>query len=200
MQKEKIKMIENVLERKNLSLRVKVTVKALIAAGIVALAVVLPQIAHLAVGAQAGVMLLPMYLPVLLGGCVLGFRWGLGVGLLSPLASYLITSALGNPMPAAARLPLMMAELAVFASVAGLFSNIISEKPLAAVPAVLLAQLCGRSFFLLLVVVFQNVLPFSPAMILAQIKSGIPGLLIQAVFVPLAVVLLTKLLDGSKND
>ena len=200
MQKEKIKMIENVLERKNLSLRVKVTVKALIAAGIVALAVVLPQIAHLAVGAQAGVMLLPMYLPVLLGGCVLGFRWGLGVGLLSPLASYLITSALGNPMPAAARLPLMMAELAVFASVAGLFSKIISEKPLAAVPAVLLAQLCGRSFFLLLVAVFQNVLPFSPAMILAQIKSGIPGLLIQAVFVPLAVVLLTKLLDGSKND
>lgn len=200
MQKEKIKMIENVLERKNLSLRVKVTVKALIAAGIVALAVVLPQIAHLAVGAQAGVVLLPMYLPVLLGGCVLGFRWGLGVGLLSPLASYLITSALGNPMPAAARLPLMMAELAVFASVAGLFSKIISEKPLAAVPAVLLAQLCGRSFFLLLVAVFQNVLPFSPAMILAQIKSGIPGLLIQAVFVPLAVVLLTKLLDGSKND
>ena len=193
-------MIENVLERKNLSLRVKVTVKALIAAGIVALAVILPQIAHLAVGAQAGVMLLPMYLPVLLGGCVLGFRWGLGVGLLSPLASYLITSALGNPMPAAARLPLMMAELAVFASVAGLFSKIISEKPLAAVPAVLLAQLCGRSFFLLLVAVFQNVLPFSPAMILAQIKSGIPGLLIQAVLVPLAVVLLTKLLDGSKND
>ena len=107
LQKEKTKMIENVLERKNLSLRVKVTVKALIAAGIVALA---------------------------------------------------------------------------------------------AVPAVLLAQLCGRSFFLLLVAVFQNVLPFSPAMILAQIKSGIPGLLIQAVFVPLAVVLLTKLLDGSKND
>lgn len=200
MQKEKIKMIENVLERKNLSLRVKITVKALIAAGIVALAVVLPQIAHLAVGAQAGVVLLPMYLPVLLGGCVLGFRWGLGGGLLSPLASYLITSALGNPMPAAARLPLMMAELVVFASVAGLFSKIISEKPLAAVPAVLLAQLCGRSFFLLLVAVFQNSLPFSPAMILAQIKSGIPGLLIQAVFVPLAVVLLTKLLDGSKND
>lgn len=200
MQKEKTKMIENVLERKNLSLRVKVTVKALIAAGIVALAAVLPQIAHLAVGAQAGVVLLPMYLPVLLGGCVLGFRWGLGVGLLSPLASYLITSALGNPMPAAARLPLMMAELVVFASVAGLFSKIISEKPLAAVPAVLLAQLCGRSFFLLLVAVFQNSLPFSPAMILAQIKSGITGLLIQAVFVPLAVVLLTKLLDGNKND
>lgn len=200
MQKERIKMIENVLERKNFSFRAKVTVKALIAAGIVALAVVLPQIAHLAVGARAGVILLPMYLPVLLGGCVLGFRWGLGVGLLSPLASYLITSALGNPMPAAARLPLMMAELAVFAAVAGLFSKLISEKPLAAVPAVLLAQLCGRSFFLLLVAVFRNVLPFSPAMILAQIKSGIPGLLIQAVLVPLAVVLLTKLLDGSKND
>ena len=53
-------MIDNVLERKQLSLRMKITLKSLISAGMIALAVVLPQIAHLAVGAQAGVMLLPM--------------------------------------------------------------------------------------------------------------------------------------------
>ena len=53
-------MIENVLERKQASLQIKITVKALIAMGIAALAVILPQIAHLAVGAQAGVLLLPM--------------------------------------------------------------------------------------------------------------------------------------------
>ena len=77
-------MIENVLERKQASLQIKITVKALIAMGIAALAVILPQIAHLAVGAQAGVLLLPMYLPVLLGGCLLGYRWGLAVGMVSP--------------------------------------------------------------------------------------------------------------------
>lgn len=116
-------MIENVLERKQASLQIKITVKALIAMGIAALAVILAQIAHLAVGAQAGVLLLPMYLPVLLGGCLLGYRWGLAVGMVSPLLSYLITSSLGTPMPALARLPFMMAELAVFAAVAGLFSE-----------------------------------------------------------------------------
>ena len=81
-------MIENVLERKHASLSVKITVKALIAAGVVALAVVLPQLAHLAIGAEAGVKLLPMYLPVLLGGCLLGWRWG--------LAAYLVTSRFGD--------------------------------------------------------------------------------------------------------
>lgn len=61
-------MIENVLERKHASLSVKITVKTLVAALVVALAVTLPQIAHIAFGQKAGVTLLPMYLPVLLGG------------------------------------------------------------------------------------------------------------------------------------
>ena len=59
-------MLENVLERKAVSERTAVTVKMIVAAGCVALAVVLPQIAHLAVGAKAGIVLLPMYLPVVL--------------------------------------------------------------------------------------------------------------------------------------
>ena len=96
-------MIENILTNKQASLRVKLTVKTLISTAIIILAVVLPQIAHAAAGAQAGITLLPMYLPVLLGGCLLGPVWGLGVGVLSPLASFLITSALGTPMPAAAK-------------------------------------------------------------------------------------------------
>jgi hypothetical protein len=61
-----------------------------------------------------------MYLPVLLGGCLLGWRWALAVGVLSPVVSFLITSLAGAPMPALPRLPFMMAELAVFALVSGL--------------------------------------------------------------------------------
>ena len=110
-------MIENVLERKHASLSVKITVKTLVAALVVALAVTLPQIAHIAFGQKAGVTLLPMYLPVLLGGCLMGAGWGIGIGLASPLVSFIITSAAGSAMPAAARLPFMMAELAVFAAV-----------------------------------------------------------------------------------
>ncbi|MDE7181623.1 MAG: hypothetical protein K2O41_01145, partial [Clostridia bacterium] len=116
-------MIESVLAKKNYSAKTKITVKSLISAGLVALAVILPQIIHAAFGSAGGVQWLPMYLPVLLGGCLLGWTWGLGVGIASPVVSFLITLAFGNPMPAAARLPFMIAELAVFAAVSGLFTE-----------------------------------------------------------------------------
>lgn len=62
----------------------KITVKSLISLGIVALAVILPQIAHLAFGGAAGVKYLPLYQPVLLGGCLPGMRWGLPSGFFRP--------------------------------------------------------------------------------------------------------------------
>lgn len=193
-------MIDNLLERKQLSLRMKITLKSLISAGMIALAVVLPQIAHLAVGAQAGVMLLPMYLPVLLGSCILGARWGTAVGVLSPFVSYLITSAFGSPMPAAARLPFMMAELAMFALVSGMFSKMIEKHLWMAFPAVIAAEICGRAFFMLLVTVFAGITPFSTAMIWGQIKTGFVGLAIQAVLVPLIVIGLGYLLRKNNSD
>ena len=64
-------MIDSVLVRHNVSLRLKITVKTLVSLAIVALAVLLPQLVHLAAGAQGGMQWLPMYLPVLLGGCLL---------------------------------------------------------------------------------------------------------------------------------
>ena len=158
-------MIENVLVRKNISLKVKITVKSLISVGIVAIAVILPQLIHLAAGQAGGIQWLPMYLPVLLGGCLLGWTWGLGLGIASPIVSFLITLTTGNPMPAAARLPFMIVELAVFAAVSGLFSKKISTNGWMAFPAVLLAQIAGRTVFMLLVLIFQKVIPFTPTMI-----------------------------------
>ena len=181
-------------------MKLKITIKSLVSIGIVALAVILPQLVHLVAGQPGGVQWLPMYLPVLLGGCILGWRWGLGVGIASPVASFLITSSFGNPMPAAARLPFMIAELAVFAVVSGLFSEKISENGVYAFPAVLLAEVCGRGVFMLLVVAFQSITPFTPAAIWAQIQSGLLALVLQAVIVPIIVIGLKKLTDGEKND
>ena len=194
-------MIENVLQKRHATFRTKIAVKTLISAGIVALAVILPQIAHLAFGAGAGIMLLPMYLPVLLGGCLLGTGWGMGIGMASPLVSFLITSAFSSPMPALARLPFMMAELAVFAAVSGLFANKIEKKPMMAFPAVLLAEVSGRASFLLFVALFGKATPFTPAMILSQIKTGLVGLALQAVIVPIAVIGLRYIIEkDEKND
>ena len=158
-------MIENALIGKQLSLKLRITVKALISAGIIALAVILPQIAHLVAGEQAGVRLMPMYLPVLLGGCLLGSGWGVCIGALSPIVSYLITSAVSSPMPVLARLPFMMAELCVFALVCGAFEKKISRRPYLAFPAVISAEIAGRASFMLLVALFGKFTPFTTAMI-----------------------------------
>ncbi len=192
-------MLENALVRRNCSLRVKITVKTLVSAGIVVLAVLLPQLVHLAAGQAGGVRWLPMYLPVLLGGCLLGWGWGLGVGLLSPLVSFALTSAWGAPMPALARLPFMMAELAVFAAVSGLFSDKIARNGWMAFPAVLLAAVSGRAFFLLLAVLFQSVAPFTPALVWSQIAEGLLALVLQAVLVPFLVMGLRALLLRDKK-
>lgn len=193
-------MIDNVLTRKGASLKVKITVKSIVSLGIIALAVALPQLVHLAVGAQGGVRWLPMYLPVLLGGCLLGWAWGLGIGALSPVVSFLITSAFGSPMPAAARLPFMIVELAVFAVVCGLFSDKITKNAWMAFPAVLLAQVAGRSVFMLSVWIFQSVTPFTPAVIWSQIQTGLLGLVLQAVVVPFMVMGLRALLVKDENE
>ncbi len=192
-------MIEQALSRRNAAPRMKLTVKTLISVGIIALAVVLPQIVHLALGAPGGVQWLPMYLPILLCGCLLGWKWGLGVGVLSPVVSFAITSLAGNPMPAAVRLPYMIVELAVFAAVSGLFSRKIAQNGWMAFPAVLLAEVSGRLVFLMIAAVFQSVSPLSAATVWSQIQTGLLGMVLQAVLVPFLVMGLRLLLIKDKE-
>ena len=185
-------MFEYALTQRQVSAGAKITYTTLVSAGLVALAVILPQIVHRVLGQPGGVKWLPMYLPVLIGGCLLGAKWGLAVGVLSPLVSFLITSAMGNPMPIAARMPFMMAELAVFAVVSGLFTNKIAKNGLWAFPAVMLAQVAGRAVFLGLIALTQSVTQFTVPMIWSQIQTGFAGLLAQAFIVPLIIIGLRK--------
>ncbi len=191
-------MLENVLVKRNATVKTKVAVKTIVSAVLIALAIALPQIVHAIVGAPGGVKYLPMYLPVLIGGCILGIRWGLSVAVLSPVFSYLITLAFGNPMPALARLPFMIAELSVMAVVTGAFSQKISDNSWMAFPAVLLAFVVGRSFFVALVAIFGSVAPFTVSVIWSQIQSGFIGLIAQSVIVPFVVMGLNACLKKSK--
>ena len=192
-------MLENVLVKRGCSLKVRLTVKSLLSVGLVVLAVVLPQLVHLVYGAAGGVTWLPMYLPVLLGGCLLGWAWGLGIGIASPLVSFAITFAFGDPMPAAARLPFMVVELAVFAAVSGLFTKKIAQNGWIAFPAVLLTQIAGRATFMLLVLATQSVSSLAPQMIWAQIQTGFVGMILQAALVPFIVMGLRAILNKDKE-
>lgn len=192
-------MLEQVMTTRSCSLKVKLTVKGLVSFGLIVLAVLLPQLVHLTLSQAGGVRWLPMYLPVLLAGCLLGVRWGIGVGVLSPVVSFALTSLWGDPMPSAARLPFMMAELCVFAAVSGIFSKQIAKNGWMAFPAVLLGAVVGRAFFLLLAVLFQSVAPFTVETVLSQIETGLSGLVLQAATVPLLVMGLRALIQRERE-
>lgn len=194
-------MFENALTMRNVSYGTKITYKMIVSAGLIALAAVLPQLIHLALGAPGGVKWLPMYLPVLIGGCLLGTKWGLAVGALSPMVSFIVTSAIGEPMPSAARLPFMMVELTVFAAVSGLFTKKIADNGLWAFLAVILAQLSGRAVFLGLAALTQSFTQFTASMIWSQIQTGFIGLAVQAMLVPVVIIALRKvMIKDNAND
>ncbi len=187
-------MLDTILIRKNATLRTQITVKGLVSLTLIAAAVLLPQLVHLALGAPGGAQWLPMYLPILLGGCLLGSRWGAAVGVCAPLVSFLLTSAQGNPMPAAGRLPYMIVELAVFALVCGLFSEKIMENKWMAFPAVLTAQISGRLSFFAMAAVLQRAGGIPADTVFAQIQTGLTGLYLQAVIAPVIIIALRAIL------
>ena len=193
-------MIDNVLVMKNAAIGKSIAVKTAVSIGLIALAVLLPQLVHLALGQPGGVKFLPMYLPILIGGCLLGTRWALAVGILSPIVSFMLTSLGGNAMPSAPRLPFMILELAVFAAVSGLFTKKIVSNGLWAFPAVFCAQIAGRLVFLGAIALTQSFTTFSTGMIWGQIVTGIPGLIIQLVLAPVIMIGLRALLIADKDN
>ena len=111
---------ENVIVRKNFSIKAK-TIMAFIA---IVGAVALPQIAHLG-GALIGVdnaigtTLLPMHFAVILVGLLAGGYAGALAGVMAPLVSHWLTA-----MPTAQMLPIMMVELGAYGLVAGMLSKV----------------------------------------------------------------------------
>ena len=159
----------------------------------VAMGVILPQLFHMVGGDMAGKTLLPMHIPVLLGGFFLGPVWGGLVGLLTPAASCLITGFL---MPAPMMLPFMMLELAGYGMLTGLFFQ---KLRLPTFPSLLLAMLGGRTiYFLSLVTALQLLhlrLPFAAsawASAAGAVVTGLPGIVVQMVVIPALLLALKK--------
>lgn len=192
-------VVESVLARKGVSFGLKITVKGIISATTVALAVLLPQLVHVVAGKSGGAVWNPMFLPVLLGSCLLGWAWGMGIAVASPLVSCAVTTAMGSPMPAIARVPFMAAELVATAAVAGLFAKSIANNGWMAFTAVLLAHVAGRTVYMLRLLIFGQVSPLTFKALWALVEVGFSGVLVQSLIVPLIVMGLKKLLDKEKT-
>ena len=89
--------------------------RSVITAACIGLCVVLPMAFHAI--PNAGSLLSPMHIPVLLSGLICGWSFGLLCGLAGPLLSTLITG-----MPLVAHSPPMLVELAVYGLASGSFA------------------------------------------------------------------------------
>ena len=160
--------------------------KLCVAALLLAIGIVLPQTLHLLGGRVSGSVLLPMHLPVFVAGMLLGARYGVAIGIATPIASFFITG-----MPGFARLPFMVIELAAY----GLVSGLLGCRRINVYVALIAAQICGRiaygcAHFAALGLFGMNVRPL--AAVSAAFVAGLPGIAIQLVLVPAIVVFARK--------
>lgn len=161
--------------------------KMTLAAVCVALCVVLPIAFHSI--PNAGSVLLPMHIPVLICGMICSWPYGFLCGLMGPLLSSVLTG-----MPPVAYLPSMMVECATYGLVAGLVLKFVHTKKTYCdlYIALIAAMLAGR-----VVSGIAKALIFTPglamsAWIASSFVTALPGIVIQLVFLPTVVLALMK--------
>jgi niacin transporter len=138
---------------------------------------------HSLFGAAGGRTLLPMHYAVLLGGLLLGPVAGTFLGIATPVLSTLMTG-----MPAVAILPPMVVELTVYGLVAG-----VGRRHWRLVPiwSLLLAMVAGRIALGLAVALLGPLIGLKAepvAYVLAGVVTGLPGIAVQVVVIPLLLV------------
>ena len=162
--------------------------KTIFTAACIALSVVLPMTFHAI--PNAGSVLSPMHIPVLLCGLVCGSSFGLLCGLAGPLLSGLITG-----MPVFAYLPGMMIELAIYGLVCGLMMQLIHTGRIYAdlYISLIISLLAGR-----IIAGIANALIFASGQYsiamwtTSYFVTAWPGLLLHLALVPSIVLALER--------
>lgn len=165
------------------------SVKDLVVASLcVAIAIILPVLLH---GIpNAGSVLLPMHLPVLLCGLLCGPGLGLLCGVCAPLLSSLLTG-----MPGAAFLPAMLCELAAYGFFSGMMIRLLHTRHrlcnlyLSLLSAMLLGRVC---YGVLNAVVFHAGQYSLSLWLTASFVTALPGIFVQLLVLPPLVLALQK--------
>lgn len=141
---------------------------------------------------QIGNMLLPMHLPVMIGGLVLGWYYGLAIGFVLPVTRSLI---FGMPMlyPSAIA---MSFELATYGACIGLIYFFLKKRGLFTVYVSLIASMiAGRLVWGAAMIVLTGVkggsFAFS-AFTAGAFFNAFPGIILQLILIPLLMLLLDK--------
>jgi niacin transporter len=173
----------------------KQTLKITLSAMFLALAIIIPRIFHIFPG--SGGVFLPMHIPGLLCGFVIGWQYGFAVGLAAPILNCLISG-----MPVMAKVPYMTAELATYGLCAGLFYVTLNLRklkigsfPVGAFVALAASLVVGRVVYalsLILALYAFGVSGANPLAVIDAFVTGIPGVVIQLVLIPVLLEVMEK--------
>lgn len=163
-----------------------------------ALSLLLPQIFHMIGMQQAGSIFLPMHLPVFIGGLLLGPIYGLFLGIFAPILSFIMIG-----MPGSQRVFYMMSELAAYGFFSGLLFHFIKfqNKTVGLYVSLIGAMIAGRLVYgcvLSIATYLFNIPVGGFQAMLFSITTGIPGIIIQLLLIPIVVRLVEK--SGYLNE
>lgn len=153
----------------------------------IAFGVILPMIFHQF--NMGGPGFLPMHIPVLIAGLFLGGTPGLLVGLVTPIISSVLT---GMPV-LFPMLPIMIFELGAYGLVAGFFSEKLrTNYYISLISAMIVGRIAAGIVVFVLATFFGFMGPGPVLFVKGAIITGIPGIIIQLVFVPPLAKLLKR--------
>lgn len=168
-------------------MREKITTKKLVTASmLLAIGVIIPSIFHLT--GLPGQMLLPMHIPVLIGGFLLSPSLAMLLGLLTPLLNSFITG-----MPVLFPIAIILVfELGTY----GLITSLLYRKlKVPSLLALIIAMILGRVMAGITVFILSTffTLPLdSIAFVKGAVITGIPGIIIQIILIPSLVYAIVK--------
>ena len=166
---------------------IRSTSKTVVYTGLfLALGILLPQMFHFLPVPDVGKVRLPMHIPAILAGYLLGSRSGMIVGFLSPVISCMLFQ-----MPPVLTMPIMAVEIMCYGAAAG----IVGKKIKSVYLGLIVTMICGRIASGLMYVIMINLLGIAGLnmqMFFLSISAGVPGMILQLVLIPPMVKLLRK--------
>lgn len=152
---------------------------------LLAIGIVLPYF-FMIFGTGAGKMFSPMDLTILLGGLLLGWRYGLILGIFTPLLSSILT---GMP-PLFPIATTMIIQLAVIGLITGLLRNKVNNFI-----NVIIAEIIGNLVYAFVLTQFLTMAHHHAAftgILISLFTIGLPGIIIQIIVIPYIAKLLRK--------
>lgn len=159
--------------------------KLVILAMFLALGIILPLFFHIG-GPGLGKVFLPMHIPVLICGALMGPVAGLIIGIITPVLNSLLT---GMP-PLFPNVPIMVVELAVYGLLTGYLYRKLNWNILAVLPVTMVIGrfAAGLTVWILVLVFGFDLQAANPLFyVWGTITAGIPGIIIQLGLIPLLV-------------